>query len=154
MKLSIQKFNKSRIGTFCSFVLPLILLLQISLPGVALCFGSDGHVALENYYDGLCNEIISKSNSQDNNNSIVRTINSSNNRHCNTCIDIPTTDNNTENKVLSSNDMMPEMDIHGLSAYMLSPERPQEHSRQSLMVQELPTGNTFLDSIQTTIIIC
>jgi len=154
MKLRIKKFDKSRIGTFCSFVLPLILLLQISLPGVALCFGSDGHVALENYYDGLCNEIISKSDSQDNNNSINRTINSSNNRHCNTCIDIPTTDNNTENKLISSNDVMPEIDIHQFVVYQLTSQMYLEASSQSFIVQELPTGNTFLDSIQTTIIIC
>jgi hypothetical protein len=95
--LVIIKFDKSYLITFCSFVLPLILLLQISLPGVALYLGSDGHVALENYSEGLCNEIISKSESQDNNNSFLQTLNSSTNRHCNTCIDILI----SENKVIS-----------------------------------------------------
>ena len=66
MKLRLQKYRGSGFKSFSNLALPLILLLQISLPGVVLCFGEDGHVALENYSDELCDEIISKFASQDN----------------------------------------------------------------------------------------
>jgi len=154
MRMSIKKFDKSRFGTFCSFAIPLVLLLQISLPGVALCLGSDGHVALENYSDGLCNEIISKSESQDNNNPFLQSLNSSSNRHCSTCIDIPISKNETENKIISSNDLMPEIDIHAFAVYRLKSQTPLENSSQYLSVRELPIESTFLDSLQTTVLTC
>ena len=49
MNYSMQKFDFSRVKSFCSFALLIILIFQISLAGVALSFGSYGHVALESY---------------------------------------------------------------------------------------------------------
>jgi len=154
MKSSIQKFNEPHIGTFCSLVIPLILLLQISLPGVAICLGSDGHAALESYSEGLCNEMTSKSESQHNSTLSLQSANSLNSRHCGSCIDIPISDDNTENKVMPSNDLMSEIDIHSLAVYQLTSQISIETTSQSLIVQELITGKNFLDTLQTTILTC
>ena len=154
MKLSIKRFDKSYIGTFCSFFIPLILLLQISLPGVALCIGSDGHMSLENYSEGLCNEITSNSEGQHNSNFSFLTLNSLNSQHCGSCVDIPISDNNTKNKVISSNDLIPEIDIHALAVYQLTPQVPIETSSHHSIVKELPFNISFLKSLQTTVITC
>lgn len=154
MKMSIHKFDNSSFGTFCSFVLPLILLLQISIPGIALCIGSDGHVALENYSDGLCNEMVSESESLNNSYSFRRTLNSLNSQHCGRCVDVLISDNNSENKVTSLNNLTPEIDLHALAAYVLPPLWFQENSNQRLLIQDIPTSYTFLDSLQTTVITC
>ena len=49
MNYSMQKFDFSRVKSFCSFALLFILTFQISLAGVTFSFGSDGHAALESY---------------------------------------------------------------------------------------------------------
>jgi len=154
MRLSINKFDKSRFGTFCNFAVPLILLLQLSLPGVALCFGADGHVALESYSQGLCDGVSSEFSSQDSSISFLQTLNNSDSRHCGACIDIPITDNNSENKVTALNNLTAEIDIHAFSVFQLKSQMPLESSRQSLLTEELPTYKSFLESLQTTVITC
>jgi hypothetical protein len=154
MKLSIQKFNKSFLGTFRSFAIALILLLQISLPGVALCIGFDGHTALESYSEGLCNEFNSKFASQNNSDLFLETLNSSNNQHCGSCIDIPISDINSENKLISSNDLTLEINIHQLAVYQFTSRMFLETSSINLVVQELLPNRSLLDSLHTTVITC
>lgn len=152
MKLSIQKFNKSQIGTFCSFALPLILLLQISLPGVVLCFGTDGHITLENYASGFCCDYDSSfSQNQD---SYLETSNYSKTKPCGTCVDVRTSDNNSEKKLISSNDVMPEIGVYAFAAYVLSSLWSQENLNQRFIIQDIPTSINFLDSLQTTVLTC
>ncbi len=154
MKLSIQKFYNSDIGIFRSFAIPLILLLQISLPGVALCIGVDGHTALESYSEGLCNEVNSDSQSQNNSDFSLETLNSSNNQHCGSCIDIPISDINSENKLISSNDLTLEINIHQLAVYQFTSRMFLETSSINLVVQELLPNRSLLDSLHTTVITC
>lgn len=152
MKLSIQKFNKTQIGTFCSFTLPLILMLQMFLPGAVLCFGTDGHIALENYASESCCDY--DTYSSQNQDSYLETSNNSKTKPCGTCVDVRTSDTNSENKLISSNDLMPEIDFHAFTAYVLSSLWSQENSNQRLIIQDIPTSITFLDSLQTTVITC
>jgi hypothetical protein len=154
MKLSIQKFNTPFLGTFRSFAIALILLLQISLPGVALCIGFDGHTALESYSEGLCNEVNSKFASQNNSDLFLGTLNSSNNQHCGSCIDIPISDINSENKLISSNDLTLKINIHQLAVYQFTSRMFLETSSINLVVQELLPNRSLLDSLQTTVITC
>lgn len=152
MKKISTYLNKRRFQSFYGIAIVLLMLMQISLPGLVLCFGTDGHVLLETSTNGFCCESIS--NSDYVSYPFLKTENNFRSNHCGTCVDVQISDSNSEDKIISSNDLMPEIDIHAFSAYALSSERPEEYSGQSLIVQELPTGNTFLDSIQTTIIIC
>ncbi len=154
MKLNIKRFDKSYIGTFSSFFIPLIVLLQISLPGVALCIGSDGHTSLESYSEGLCNEITSNPESLNNSTFSLEALNNSYSQHCGSCIDIPISDKNTEYKVISSNDLMPEIDIHQFVVYQLTPQESFEISSNHLIIQKLPYNVSFLDSLHTTVITC
>ena len=152
MKLSIKKFEKSRTGIFCSFVLPLILLLQMSLPGVVLCFGTDGHIALENYTSGFCCDY--DLNTSQNRDLYLESLNYSKTNHCGTCVDVRTSDNNSENKLISSNDVMPEIDIYAFAAYVLSSLWSQKNTSHILTIHDIPSSFTFLDSLQTTVITC
>ncbi|GJM16867.1 MAG: hypothetical protein DHS20C13_21940 [Thermodesulfobacteriota bacterium] len=154
MKLSIQKFNKYRIGTFCSLAVPLILLLQISLPGVALCIGFDGHTALESYSEGLCNENTLNTAAQSNSDYYLKNLNSSNDQHCGICIDIPISDKNTEYKAVSSNDLMPEIDIHQFVVYQITTQVFFESPNHNSFDQELPSKISFLELLHTTVITC
>lgn len=154
MKLSIQKFNRSHTRTYCSIVLPLILLLQISLPGVALCIGYDGHTALESYSDGLCNESNLYTESQNDSDYYLENHNPTNDQHCGSCIDIPISDKNTEYKVISSNDLMPEIDIHQFAVYQITTQVSFETSNNILLVPEFPSKISFLESLHTTVITC
>jgi len=154
MKLSIKKFYNSDIGIFRRFAIPLILLLQISLPGVALCIGVDGHTALESYSEGQCDEINSESQSQNNSDFSLETSNSSNSQHCGSCIDIPILDKNAEYKVMSSNDLALEIDIHQLTVYQLTSQMFVETSSINLVVQEVQSNRSLLDSLHTTVITC
>jgi len=47
----MQKYIKSQILSQSGYVLALILILQLSLPGFALSLGSDDHRALQSYND-------------------------------------------------------------------------------------------------------
>ena len=58
MKYGMPNFDLSRIKSFCSFVLPLVLFFQISLVGVALSFGSDGNVVVQGCNNESCEVLI------------------------------------------------------------------------------------------------
>ncbi len=150
--MSIQKFDNSSFGTFCSFAIPLILLLQLSLPGVALCFGSDGHVSLESNEMGVCCDYLSDSDYSPY--LFSKTENYLGPNHCGTCVDVRISDNNSENKVTSSNNLTPEIDLRALASYVLPSLLFQENSNQRFIIKDIPTSDTFLDSLQTTVITC
>jgi hypothetical protein len=154
MRMSLEKFDNNRIRLFCSLALPIILLMQISLPGIAMCFGLDGHVELETYTEGLCNEGNTVTESQKSAR-ILRSLTNSSTQHCGVCIDIPTADKNSEHKALSSNDLMPAIDIHALAAYQYTPEASLDTLGQSFfIVEDFPVYRSFLHSLQTTVITC
>ena len=148
MSVNLKKFDTSRFGTFCSFMLPLILLLQLSLPGVALCLEQDGNVELETYANGTCYEKSSGTPA------VIHLSEGISSEHCGSCIDIPTTDKNSEYKAVSSNDLTPEIDIHAFLVYELTPEVPLGTPGQVLLVQEILNYKSFLDSLHTTVITC
>lgn len=58
MKFSMQKFDISRIKSFYSFSLSLVLIFQISLAGVALSFGSDGNMAVRGCHNESCEVLV------------------------------------------------------------------------------------------------
>lgn len=154
MKLSKQQSNKCPIKSFCSYFLPLILVFQLSLPGIALCFGINGHVALENYSDGLCNEVITESASRNPSKFSTQNIDDSNNQHCGPCVDIRISDDNSEIKLTSSKGLIPEIDIYAFVAYVLSSPMLEETSIKKTLIQESPKTLPSLDSLLTTILIC
>ena len=67
---------------------------------------------------------------------------------------IQISDNNSEKKVISSNDLMSEIDIYAFAAYILSSLRSQENASHRLIIQDVPTSITFLDSLQSTVLTC
>lgn len=154
MKLSKQKNDKCPIKSFCSYVLPLILVFQLSLPGIALCFGINGHVALENYSDGQCNEMISVSASRNPSIFSLHNLNNSNSQHCGPCVDIRISDDNSENKLISSKGLIPEIDIHAFVAYVLPLSIFEETPIKKTLIKESPKAHPTLDSLQATILIC
>jgi len=141
------RFNLLKLG---SFILPLVFLLQISLPGVALCIGSDGHAAIESYSEGQCDEINPDFTSDHYSEALTK----SNHSHCGTCIDIPFSDNNTENKVTSSNNLMPEIDVYQFVVYQISPQVFIETSNHPIIVQESHSDTSILKSLHTTVLTC
>ena len=154
MKKISSNFNKHRFQSLSGMAIALLMLLQTSLPGVALCIGFDGHTALESYSEGLCNEVNSKFASQNNSDLFLETLNSSNNQHCGSCIDIPISDINSENKLISSNDLTLEINIHQLAVYQFTSRMFLETSSINLVVQELRPNRSLLDSLHTTVITC
>ena len=152
MKLTMLKFKKFHIGTLSSFFLPLRLLLQMSLPGVVLCFGTDGHIALENYTSGFCCDY--DLNTSQNQDQYLESLNYSKTNHCGTCVDVRTSDINYENKLISSNLVMPEINVYAFTAYVLSSLWSQENLNQRFIIQDIPTSINLLDSLQTTVLTC
>ena len=145
------RYRLSKLG---SFFLPLVLLLQISLPGVALCIGSDGHAAIESYSEGQCDEINPDSSFDHIYDYFSEAVTKSNHSHCGTCIDIPFSDNNSENKVISSNNLIPDIDIHQFAVYQISPRVFFESSGQPTLVQKSHSDISIIKSLHTTVITC
>jgi hypothetical protein len=145
------RFRLSKLG---SFILPLALLLQISLPDVALCIGSDGHAAIESYSGGQCDEINPDSSYDHLYDYYSEALTNSNHSHCGTCIDIPFSDKNTEFKVSSSNNLMPEIEIHQFVLYQISPQVFFETSNHATLVQESHSDTSILKSLRTTVLTC
>lgn len=154
MKLSIKKFEKSRTRILRGFAVPLILLLQISLPGVALCIGYDGHTALENFSEGLCSEGKLSSESQNIIDYYLQALNSPNSQHCGICIDIPISDKNSENKVISSNDLLANIDVLQFALYKLADRASIETLNNHFILRESPSNFLFIASLHTTVITC
>ena len=130
--------------------IPLFLLFQITLPGIVLCFGTDGHVALENNDLAYCCESISISKPQ----SVLQTTNFSETTQCGDCIDVRISESSSEKKVVSSNALKSHIDMHAFVASVLSLPGFEETSINKTLIQASPQINQHLNSLQTTILIC
>ncbi|MEW6144119.1 MAG: hypothetical protein AB1598_03765 [Thermodesulfobacteriota bacterium] len=137
---------------YYNILIPLLLLFQITLPGIVLCFGADGHIALENKNVGYCCGSISISmNTQQ---SDLKTIGYSESTHCGDCTDIRISENSSGKKVVSSNELESHIGIYAFVVYVLSLPMFEETSMKKTLIQESPKTNPSLDSLQTTILIC
>ncbi len=152
MTMPVAKFYKSSFRSVYTAFIVLLMLLQMLLPGVALCFGTDGHITLESYDSGLCCESVLKPISNDDWYPDI-TDHSKINR-CGPCVDVRVSDNNSEHKLLSSIDVAPLIDAYAFAAYVIPSFWFQENFKQGLIRQELPVGNSFLETLQTNILIC
>ncbi len=152
MKLTNRKRNLLNFRTNYNFLIPLLLLFQITLPGVVLCIEADGQIVLESSNAESCSDYVSYSNH--NQDSYIESINYAEYGHCGECIDIRISESSSEKKAISSKNFNPGIDIYAFAAYVLSPFRFHDVSSQRFIIQESPPNNTFLDSLQTTVIIC
>lgn len=148
MSMNFTKSDKYRIRTFCSLMLPLILLLQLSLPGVALCLEQDGNVELETYANGTCYEKNSGTPA------VIHSFEGTGSEHCGSCIDIPTTDKNSEYKAVSTNELMPGIDLHSYAVYKLSSLVLLEAPDRSFISEESNSFDSLLETLRITVITC
>lgn len=148
MSMKFTKPDKYRIRTFCRLMLPLILLLQLSLPGVALCLEQDGNVELETYANGACYEKNSGATA------VIHSFEGTGSEHCGSCIDIPTTDKNSEYKAVSLNDLTPEIDLHSFAVYKLSSLVLLEAPDRNFISEESNSFDSLLETLRMTVITC
>lgn len=149
-----QKLNVFPLKSFNNFILAFVLVMQFAMPGVVLCFGSDGHVDLESYSNGICVETVSETASHDPSGISLRHRISSNNPHCGPCIDIRISDNNSEHKLPSYSDLTQKFDVNSFVSFDLTSLWLRESSNQRLLAGDIPIGNVLTESLQTTILIC
>lgn len=152
MEFMNRKREYIHLRHYYNILIPLLLLFQITLPGIVLCFGLDGHIALENKNVGnCCGSILVSMNTQQ---SDLKTAGYSETTHCGDCTDIRISQNSSEKKVVSSNELESRIGIYAFVAYVLSPPMFEETSNKKILFQEFPKVNPNLDFLQTTKLIC
>lgn len=137
---------------YYNILIPLLLLFQTTLPGIVLCFGTDGHIALENENVGYC--CSSAAISMNTQKSDLKTAGYSETAHCGDCTDIGISKSRSEKKAVSSTELESNIGMHALVAYVLSLSMFEETLVAKTHYQESFNINPNLDSLQTTKLIC
>lgn len=140
--------------SFYTLPIAFLLVLQVSLPGVVLCLGSDGHIEFENNTKSLCSESFANFDSNkiidlNNNTGIL-----SDTGHCGPCVDISISENKSEKIIVSTNNLDSQINMYALAAYVIYPFTFEENFSHATLIRKPPRNNSFLDSLQTTILIC
>jgi len=155
-----MKYRLSRSYNTSKKFIPLFIILyliigQLPLQGTVLCYGSDGHLAIENANGNKrCGQPLEINNSKSDIGSLNKIGNQYVTRHCGPCVDILISENNSEKKVVSSNNLLSQITMHAFAAYVISPILPEENFNHTGLIQKSPEINSILDSLQTTILIC
>lgn len=96
--------------------LVLILILQLYVPGAALCLEADGNAAIEYYSGGNCADAIAETVST----ALSYSGEDGGDDHCGPCIDIPVAERASDNNILAGNEIEADITQHSLPAYTLT----------------------------------
>lgn len=151
MKNIFSNFNCSRFLRIYGIIIAVLILSQVSLPGVVFCFGTDGHVAIENYSSGSCCEYISTH--KDEVPHYVTAIHTNQN-HCGPCVDIRVSDNNSDDKLTTSSDKISQANIYAAVINVIDSLWSQDNTSQRIKVHDLPIDFNKLDFLRTTVLTC
>ena len=153
MKYLARKIDEFAIR-FSKPTLALLLMVQISIPGAALCLKADGKASVENYSNGACAESFKNINRECSTEDSPNTENYTRESHCGQCLDIPVSERVMGKNVLSQNDLDSEVGMHIFAAYVL-PVSPYPQTSHKAAVTEVPPNISASSVfIQTTILIC
>ncbi len=108
-------------------LLAFLLILQVYIPGAALCLEADGNAAIEYYSGGNCADAIAVTVSDE----LSYSRENSGDEHCGACIDVPVTERASYNNVFAGNEIEADIVVHSLPAYTLTsfPYHPQPDNK-------------------------
>jgi len=154
-RFPVKKFcsnsNFCSLQSIYSIAIAMLIVSQISLPGVVLCFGTDGHFAIERESSGSCSEYITTS--EDDSLHYGAAVYSSGN-HCGPCVDVRISNSNKEDKLTTSGDKTSQADIYAFVVSVLDSLQPQNDTSQRIKAHEFSFEYRNSGFPQTTVLTC
>ncbi len=154
MRHANRKFMKPRLGKTSMLAMAFVFVLQLYVPGAAICLEDDGDAFIENYLRGDCADTFTYPRAEDNDSQSPNGENYYGDRHCGSCLDIPLSEKLTQKDALSRNDVDLEIGIHMFAAYISPVSLYTKTSHKIVYTEATPRSSAPLSLIQTVILIC
>ena len=138
-----------RIVLFIALLVYLIVGLR-GMEHAVLCFGSDGHVAVEASQNGRCINFSASSSHRDPQTSSGNTISSAGS-HCVGCTDIPLSINNNIKKVIFVKKYVPQKEITSLVGFSYISPLSELFLADKIFLKHPPFMNLALNTLRTVI---
>ncbi len=150
----IRKFVNSGGRRISTPALVFTLVLQLYMPGAALCLEDDGGASIEDYSSGDCADSFADSNTGSLTPPCLGGRNYEGEGHCGPCLDIPLREVISKRDAHSACNAGPDMNTQVLAAYVspvsLYPQAPYKKS----FTEVTPRRSPLPGFIQSVILIC
>ena len=154
MKFILHKVNRNLFSTYPKIIILHIILVLIALPGIVLCLGVDGHLALESASNEANCDYLAEPISEDGSHLSSITGTYSDKGHCGPCTDIAISIDRSDKSTLKAQDLSSEIKGKVFSPLL----NPLPVFDEILTVGHLPQTPRSIDSkissLQTVILIC
>ncbi|GEM_PF-1949260 len=150
----IRKFVNTGGRRISTPALVFALVLQLYLPGAALCLEDDGSALIENYSSGSCADSFADSNSGSLTPPSLSGKNYSGDGHCGPCLDIPLAEGISKRDTHSGCNVDSDIPVQIFAAGVSPVPLYQTASHQASLRENSPERSPFPDFIQHTILIC
>ena len=149
--MSIITQRSRRVKTL---LLAFTLLMQLYLPGVALCLEENGDASIEGYLSGSCADAIPDRNGGITEHSPLTAGEYSWSGHCGDCLDIPLAERITKKEADSGCGTELAACIQAIAVYVSSTSLYQTISHKTTFTEALTERSALPGFIKTVILIC
>lgn len=154
MKSRLHKLNKNLFSNYPKIIILHIILALITLPGIVLCMGVDGHLALENSSNNSECDNLSQAPIYEGSQLSSMALIYSDKGHCGPCTDIAISIDSSDKSTLKAQDFSSEIKGKVFSPFLNVFPVSVEISTEDHLLQKLPTVVSKITSLQTVILLC
>lgn len=148
------KLNKSRFSIHTQIIILHIVLALITLPGIVLCIGADGHFALENASNNFKCDNIAESPHDGTSQFSQSTRMYSDKEHCGPCTDIAISVHRCDKSIVQAQELPSEMKGQAFSRLLSTLPVFVEISTEDQLPQKPSTVISKITSLQNVILLC
>ena len=149
-----MKFIELHGSRVSALILAFTLLMQLYMPGVALCLEENGDASIEGYLSGSCADAIPDRNSGIAEHSPLTAGEYPWSGHCGSCLDIPLAERMTKKEADSGCGTDRAACIQSFAVYVSSTSLYQTISHKTTFTEALTEKSTLPGFIKTVILIC
>ena len=149
-----MKFIELHGSRVSALILALTLLMQLYMPGVALCLEENGDASIEGYLSGSCADAIPDRNSGIAEHSPLTAGEYPWSGHCGSCLDIPLAERMTKKEADSGCGTDRAACIQSFAVYVSSTSLYQTISHKTTFTEALTERSAQPGFIKTVILIC
>lgn len=149
-----RKFVNTRARRISTLALVFTLVLQLYLPGAALCLENDGSASIEDYLSGDCADSFADSNTDSLTPPSLGGKNYPGEGHCGPCLDIPLAEGISQRDAHSGCNINSYAPVQIFAAYILPVSLYGESPFKKSFTEVSPKRSPLPGFIQTVILIC
>jgi hypothetical protein len=154
MKCILHKLTKDGFSIYPKIIILQITLALLTLPGIVLCMGTDGHFALENASKSFKCEDIAESTHYGRSQTSPLTRIYSDKGHCGPCRDIVISIDSSAKSRLKAQELSSEINAKVFSPLSIPLPALIEISTENQFPQTPPRVDPKITSLQTVILLC